>query len=144
MTNKAFPFSDDQSVEAALEDIFASARHAEPPALSPDFSARLNADALHHRPQPRQAPGFWARLGASLAGIGGAPGLAGLGAAGLAGVWIGFAAPGPTGDLVSQFWQGAAVVSPSMAGLAGSGLADDGAVILGGSDLLSLLDGELE
>ena len=144
MTDKSFPFPTDHGANSALDDLFAAARNEAAAPLAAEFAARLIADAVAQQPQRRRAPGLWTRLTAALAGIGGAPGLAGLGAAGLAGLWIGVAAPGPTADLVTQFWQGAAVVSPSVAGLAAVELAGDDAVILGDSDLLSLIDGELE
>ncbi len=125
--------------EAGLDALFAEARAAPPAPLPPAFEARLVAAALAARPAPR--PGFLARLRASLAEIGGAPSLAGVGAAGLAGVWIGFAAPGPTADLVSSFWQGAASVTPAAASWAST---DAEVWDIGGTTLLSLISGDIE
>lgn len=113
--------------DAALEALFEEAQAHPPEGLPEAFQARLNADALAamspaassfpRSPSVRRgwlAKGWLTRLGDALAEIGGAPGLAGVGAAGLAGVWIGFFGPGPTDDLVNRFWQGAASVSPAV------------------------------
>lgn len=81
-----------------LDDVFATARH-QTPQVPVDLMARVLGDA--EMAQPRAArhfaafatppkPGFWAGL---LAAIGGAPALAGLSTAALAGLWIGFAQP---------------------------------------------------
>lgn len=108
--------------EGALEALFAEARAETPEPLPDAFRARLVGDALAARPQPDPAPGGWlARFRTLLSEFGGAPSLAGMGAAGLAGVWIGFAAPGSTSDLVSTFWQGAASVSPEVSDWAAAG-----------------------
>jgi len=123
--------------EGALDALFAEARDGTPAPLSDRLRARLVEAALDARPlqgRPVQGqPGWWARLRAALADVGGAPSLAGVGAAGLAGVWIGFAAPGPTADLVSSVWPGSRQdwVSATDLGLAGS-------------DLLALIDSDSE
>ncbi|THD85834.1 dihydroorotate dehydrogenase [Aliigemmobacter aestuarii] len=86
-----------------LDDLFATARETRAEA-SPDFLARVLADAYAAQPEPdttpaampaalapRAAPpGLWARLSAA---FGGSFGLAGVATAGLAGVWLGFAPP---------------------------------------------------
>ena len=125
----------------SLEALFAEARSEAPPPLSGSFEARLVASALAAQPVPVARPGWGARLRAFLSEFGGAPSLAGMGVAGLAGLWIGFATPGPTADLVSSFWQGAASVSPAVSDWAdtGSDLGYDT-----GAELLSLLDPETE
>ena len=130
--------------EAGLDALFAEARAADPAPPSDAFFARLQTDAQAAQ-LPGAAgpvtPGLWSRLGAILAGIGGAPGLAGVGAAGLAGVWIGFAAPGPTADLINSFWQGAASLSPrASVWVDGTETALD----TGSADLLSVIDGEMQ
>jgi hypothetical protein len=80
--------------ESDLDALFAAARAAEPAPLEPDFAARLIAQAEAARPRPVPArPGWLHRLRAALADVGGAPGLAGLSAAGVAGLWIGLADP---------------------------------------------------
>lgn len=109
-----------------LEDCFAAARQA-PPVPSDAFMARLLADAAaqqsgtqkssaqteagaaaQHIFRALPAPGVtWQQrlrriMGDVLRGLaplGGAPGLAGLTSATLAGVWIGFAAPAPLSAL---------------------------------------------
>ena len=128
--------------DSALDALFAQAR-AEPPAdLSDDFTARLVAASLEVQAgfaPPK--PGWLARLRNSLAEIGGAPSLAGVGAAGLAGVWIGFAAPGSTGDLVNSVLQGAASVSPASSVWIGSA---SNVLTTSDSDLLALIDGDIE
>ncbi|MCB1395128.1 MAG: hypothetical protein H6898_05080 [Rhodobacter sp.] len=125
--------------EADLEALFAAARDAGPAPLEARFQARLLEAALGAQPRPAARPGWLARFGAMLADIGGAPGLAGVGAAGLAGVWIGFSGPGVTGDLVNRFWQGAATVSPTVSALV------DADLLTGDSgDLLSFITGEIE
>ena len=117
-----------------LEALFAAARDEEPAALSPRFEARLLADAEVSLVRPAPRPGFLAWLGTALAGIGGAPGLAGMGAAGLAGVWIGLAGPGPAADLAAGAWA-VASRSPDLTALA---TADDT------TSLLDLIAGETE
>jgi hypothetical protein len=47
--------------------------------------------------------------------VGGAPGLAGLTAAGVAGVWIGATQPEPVAGLHAALWQGAALFNPDLA-----------------------------
>lgn len=86
----------DRQEQAALEAFFAAAQR-EAPAPSPELLARVLAQAEAEQarfapPRPRQMPrlGLAARL---RQGLGGWPALAGLAAAGLAGVWIGLALP---------------------------------------------------
>lgn len=87
----------DKQPEAALERLFAAAR-AEAPAPSPELMARVLAAAELEQAQmirvrqavPEPRAGFWAHV---RQGLGGYPALAGLAAAGLAGVWIGLALP---------------------------------------------------
>jgi hypothetical protein len=96
-----------------LDDLFAAARDV--PVVSDGVMARVLADAQLHQPRamvvpaqgPTQGPSqsqsqsqsqtLWRRI---LAAIGGGPALAGLSAAALAGVWIGFAQPGQVSDLL--------------------------------------------
>ncbi|MCB1391358.1 MAG: hypothetical protein KDK12_19780 [Rhodobacteraceae bacterium] len=127
--------------DALLADLFAEARAEAPEPLTGSFRARLVADALEARTAASAPAGWRARFRTLLADFGGMPSLASVGAAGLAGVWIGFAAPGSTSDLVSTFWQGAASVSPSV-----SGWASDGGetLALGGGDLLTLIGDETQ
>ena len=101
-----------------LEDMFAQARTAAPLPTS-DLMARVLADALAAQPvdrpilptvarkPPRQ--GFWSMV---LAGLGGRAGIAGLGTATLAGLWIGFAAPAPLADLSAALGQSSALDLP--------------------------------
>ena len=111
---------------AAMELDAALARLGEraPDPLPDRLRARLLAAALAEMPAPSPAPssasaapqrgsGPWLRLWQIL---GGAPGLSGLTAAGLAGLWIGAAAPAPVAGLSGALWQGAALVSPDLAG----------------------------
>lgn len=124
--------------DAGLEALFAEARADEPDPISQTLRARLIADA--QSVTPAAAPRSWlARLGSLLADLGGIPGLAGVSAAGVAGVWIGFAGPGVTGDYVTQFWQGAATVSPTV-----STWVDAGPLAAQGTDLLVFMSGEGE
>lgn len=124
----------------ALDALLAAARDEAPPPLSPALRARLVADARAHAPVAAPpAPGWFARLRAALAEIGGAPGLAGVGVAGLAGVWIGFSGPGVTGEWLDRFWLGAADVSPTVAAL-----IDVDALAGEAGDLPALLAGDLE
>ncbi|WP_323037403.1 hypothetical protein [Pararhodobacter sp.] len=128
----------DRRDEAALEALFSEARLAEPDPVPEGLRLRLLADAA--AAVPAEAPRGWlARLGGILADLGGVPGLAGVGAAGVAGVWIGFAGPGLTGDLVTQFWQGAATVSPTV-----STWVDAGPMDASDADLLVLMSGDGE
>lgn len=126
--------------DISLERLFAEARAEAPPPLSAAFEARLVASARGAMPVAAPVPRGWrARLKAFFAEFGGAPSLAGVGVAGMAGVWIGFAAPGPTADLVTSFWQGAASVAPT-------GWSSDAGDLQysTGAELLSLLDTETE
>jgi len=121
--------------DAALEALFAEARMAEADPVPEGLRARLLADAV----PPVAKRSWWSRLGEMLADLGGAPGLVGVSTAGLAGVWIGFSGPGLTGDLVSQFWQGAATVSPTV-----SAWVEDGPLMAADGDLLAYISGEAE
>lgn len=125
--------------DAALEAMFAEARLAEPAPLADDLRTRLRADALAAVAPVAVRRGWLARLGSLLADLGGVPGLAGVSAAGVAGVWIGFAAPGVTAEYVTQFWQGAATVSPTV-----STWIDLGPLAADGTDLVSLMSSEGE
>lgn len=126
--------------DGALEALFADAR-AEPAEPLPDaFRARLVEVALAERPQPARH-GWLTRFRVMLSDFGGAPSLAGMGVAGLAGVWIGFAAPGSTSDLVSTFWQGAESVTPGVSEWASGGT---GGLALGDAGLLTLIDASAE
>lgn len=144
MTNNQTPRDrggSDGAARDGLDALFAEARNAAPEALTADFSARLMADADAAMMAPPPPPGtrWWARLRLALADVGGAPGLAGVGAAGLAGVWIGFSGTGSTSNLLEQFWQGAATVSPAV-----SEWVEDDPLTSDAVTLLSLISGELE
>jgi len=129
-----------------LEPFFAAAR-AQPEAALPDaLSGRLLHDALSQlpaptRPQPPSRPlagfrGWFAGLG-DQAGrlLGGAPGVAMVCVAGLAGVWIGVAVPGSAEGLAAYILPGAASLVQG-----GEGWAE-AAQYLGEDDaLLALLD----
>ena len=113
--------------ERELEDFFQAARDTAP-VPSAALLARVLADAAAQQPAPVAAPrrGIWRRLSGA---VGGWPALAGLATATLAGVWIGYAAPGAVGDLAISAWPGGGVaydvvdLIPSMDGY----LAEDGA-----------------
>jgi hypothetical protein len=133
--NQSPDFLDDD----ALDALFAQARDDAPAPVPDALRARLMADAIAAQPRRVRQNGFGSRLGGWLAELGGVPGLAGVAAAGLAGVWIGFSGPGMTGDLVAEFWQGAATVSPTV-----SGWIEEGPLVVAGSDLLTLMNDEAE
>ena len=132
------------SADAALDALFSEAQLAPPEPLPDGLRSRLMADALAAT-TPATAPAaaprrsWLARFGAVLADLGGASGLAGVSAAGVAGVWIGFSGPGVTGDLVTQFWQGAATVSPTV-----STWVEAGPLASSDITLLSYMNGEGE
>lgn len=73
-----------------LDALFATARQSD--RVPCDLMARVlaDADAQQPRPAPAVKPRFWTQV---LAAIGGAPALAGLSTAMLAGLWIGFVDP---------------------------------------------------
>lgn len=131
------------ATDDVLDALFAEASARAPDPLPISVNARLLAAALEAQPRPARRPGLWTRMRAALAEIGGAPGLAGVGVAGLAGLWIGFAGPAGTGTLVSDFWQGAASVAPGLAAYVGDSSASDSASS-GAADLLSLIDGDIQ
>lgn len=82
-----------------LDDLFAEAR-AKPPAASPDFMARVLADAERLQPPapaitfapPVARPGLWSRF---VSALGGAAAVAGIGSAAMAGLVIGYVQPEP-------------------------------------------------
>ncbi|WP_370274979.1 hypothetical protein [Pararhodobacter marinus] len=129
----------DAPADAALDALFAEARDAAAGPLPVTFREALLADARRVQPLPVRVS-WGARIRALLADFGGAPSLAGVGAAGLAGLWIGIAAPGPTADLVSSFWQGASGGAPGVAAWTSEGTVLD----YTGAELLTLLDSETD
>lgn len=126
----------EKSADSGLEALFAEARQAPPSPLDAAFRTRLIEDAARLAQASRiRRPGLWSRLFARLADPQRAPGVAGVAAAGVAGLWIGLSGPGMTGELITQVWQG---VAPAAAW---SG--DETAVFTqSGSDLLALLGDE--
>jgi hypothetical protein len=96
-----------------LDALLAQARTAPPDALPPALQARLLADAQAALPRAAPRPSLRGWIAGALAGIGGAPGLAGMSAAGLAGLWIGFAGPGPAADLAANAWN-VALLAPDL------------------------------
>ncbi len=99
----------DPTAEAALEARLAEARAAPPPPLPGALSERLMAQALTAMPPAlsaapgsavAEAPRYAGWGGRWMDWLGGLPGFAGAAAAGLVGLWIGLAAPGPAGALV--------------------------------------------
>ena len=106
--------------DIALEALLAEARSARPPPLPEGLQARLLADAAVAQTGqrlPAERPGRLSALRGWLADLGGLPGMAGLSAAGVAGLWIGLAEPLPGSQFAALIWEGAAGVSPSLAGL---------------------------
>lgn len=98
--------------DALLVPYFAAARAASTDDLPDALQARLLHDALAQIPAPPRArvarPGLMAWLGEGISAfgrqssrlLGGAPGVAVVCAAGLAGIWIGLAAPEPASQLL--------------------------------------------
>jgi hypothetical protein len=114
----------DLSSDTDLDSLFAQARGAAAP-LPADLSARLVAQAEAMLP-PATGPkpgsargqrGWLSGLRGLLADLGGGPGLAGLSVAGVAGLWIGFVQPEAVAGVPGLLWEGAASVSPTLAGL---------------------------
>lgn len=103
----------------ALDALLARAGAAPPPPLPPAFQARLLADALAAQAQaaPRAVPRATrpSRLRLWLAELGGLPGVAGLGAAGIAGLWLGLAGPLPGTELAWALGDTVAALSPALA-----------------------------
>jgi hypothetical protein len=117
MTDHRSPLSD-----PALDALFAQARATAPADLPDALSARLIAQAEAMVPAAgpftATAParrGWFTALRDLLSDLGGAPGLAGLSVAGVAGVWIGFVQPEAAAGVPGLFWEGAAGVSPAVA-----------------------------
>ena len=97
--------------EAGLDALFAAARAAEPPV--PDaLLARVLADAAQHvpRPAPRSAPRRRSWLAGVLDMLGGRGAMAGLAAAGMAGIFIGFVQPVDLGLALNASAAGAQAV----------------------------------
>lgn len=101
MTAQEMTAQDRDGDDRLLDGLFAEARAAAP-RPGPALTARVLADARgelgRRRPAVRRAAapaGPGALLAALVAGFGGRGALAGMVAAGAAGLWIGLAAPGP-------------------------------------------------
>ena len=85
--------------DTELDALFAEAQQATPEP-SPEFMARLTAEALAEQPQRRAAVkrgGFWSEIWEA---IGGAPALAGLAVAGVAGLWLGIYPPAAVTEVI--------------------------------------------
>jgi hypothetical protein len=107
--------------ETALDALLDAAARRQPDPLPERLRARLLAEALREMPAPalaapRRVEGAGARLARLWRLLGGVPGMAGMSAAGLAGLWIGVAPPEPVAGISSAFWQGAGLISPELAG----------------------------
>lgn len=91
--------TDDKLNEDELNAVFEAAAR-DRPVPSPDWLARVVADADRERIAPRTAPlpSIWAQLSAIL---GGWRGVGGLALASAAGLWIGIAPPAVLGDPVN-------------------------------------------
>jgi hypothetical protein len=111
-------------------ELFFEAGRAAAPVPSAALLERVLADAQAHQPQrapavARPAPGrrTWAGL---LAALGGWPAVAGLASVTVAGIWLGYAAPGGLDGVTAALWpaqDGYDVVDmiPSYDGLLGEG-----------------------
>jgi hypothetical protein len=86
----------DRHDDDILEAFFQTAR-ANAPGLPAPLAARIAADAERLLPAQRARPAAW--LAAATAALGGWRPLAGLAAAGIAGLWVGIAPPAPLADL---------------------------------------------
>ena len=94
-----------------LDTLLARARAAAPPSLPPGLQARLLADAAAVQAAPRAVPVRRpGRLWQWLADLGGLPGLAGMSAAGIAGLWIGLADPLPGLQVSALLGEGASAL----------------------------------
>lgn len=119
MTDDRRPLTDTD-----LDALFAQARSADPAPVPDALFARLAAQAEAMVPAAVLVPlapvprGWFAALRDLLSDLGGAPGLAGLSVAGVAGVWIGFVQPDAMAGVSGLVWEGAAGVSPTLATLA--------------------------
>ena len=108
--------------DALLAPFFAAARAAGEDALPGSLQARVMQDALAQIPAPPAPPAadpgllasLLAWLGDGFSGfgrqsarlLGGAPGVAVVSAAGLAGVWLGLAVPDPASELLGYIATG--------------------------------------
>lgn len=100
-TNARIPHPAEGAEDALLAPFFAAARAGGDDALPRGLQDRLLRDALALQPRrtavPASRPGFAARLRGAWAAagrlLGGAPGVAVVCSAGVAGVWIGLAVP---------------------------------------------------
>ncbi|SIT12333.1 hypothetical protein SAMN05421759_11813 [Roseivivax lentus] len=98
-----------QKRDDPLERYFEAGRNA-PERPDPAFLARLAEQAAgmaadHRNREARPLRGT--ALGQIREALGGWPALSGLAAAGLAGLWIGIAGPGPIADPLAVLWTGA-------------------------------------
>ncbi len=101
--------------DSALDALLAHAAVRPPEPLPDRLRARLLTEALQAMPPPAPVPvareartaGWMSQL---WRGLGGAPGLTGMTAAGVAGLWIGAAEPDAVAGVASAFWQGAGLL----------------------------------
>ncbi len=102
----------DRTADTGLEAFFDAARQ-ESPDPGADLLARVEADALAHLPRPgtRSATGlrFFGQLRAA---VGGWPGVAGLAAASVTGLWLGISPPDGVSDLLAGSGAGALSLDP--------------------------------
>lgn len=102
--------ADTKNTDKELEPFFAAGREVAP-IPSEELLARVLADARAEQPGPdflagdaRPRTGWLGRLAQA---VGGWPAVAGLATATVAGLWIGYAAPGQVDTLAAQIWPGA-------------------------------------
>jgi hypothetical protein len=106
-----------------LDALLSQARDVAPSPLPDALFARLVAQAEAMVPAPAAAAPLGSRRGwvsalrQLVADIGGAPGLAGLSVAGVAGLWIGFVQPEAAAGVPGLIWDGAAGLSPALSSL---------------------------
>ncbi len=109
MTGKGSEMAREGNDMMGLDDLLATAR-AQAPAPSDALMARVLQDALAHQPRAVVSPaivtaprGLAARISDFMGALGGRLGVAGLGTATLAGIWLGFAQPAPVAAMTGLF-----------------------------------------
>lgn len=133
----------DQAEDGFLDAVLDEARGAGALPLSEGLSARLMADALAWQPRAAAPVPWWQRMRQALAEVGGLPGVAGVAAAGVAGIWIGVAPPASADGLVAGLGMGQGLGQ----GLGLSALIDGEASVFDAGmpgDLFSVIASELE
>jgi Flp pilus assembly protein TadB len=123
------PMTDDATHDDTIEAVLAAAARSKAPAPSAELMARVLADAeatqagFDRFDRQAERPKAHAGLRAVIAGFGGWPAMAGLTAAGLAGVWLGISPTFGVSEVLAGYLDGGAAYAVDVMPGAELGLA---------------------